>query len=162
MRIDKLSLLNFRCFKQLDITFDEHITILVAPNGAGKTTVLDAVRLALFPFIRGFDASLYVKDKSLAIRTEDLRLIYRQEALNMEMSSPAKITATGEWASGKRQPGCSINEENSRHMKIRWRRSLPAGVSNSRNEYMKSIACNKLNFPNALFGDCSLMVSRTL
>ena len=117
MRIDKLSLLNFRCFKQLDITFDEHITILVAPNGAGKTTVLDAVRLALFPFIRGFDASLYVKDKSLAIRTE------------------------------KRQPGCSINEENSRHMKIRWRRSLPAGVSNSRNEYVKSIACNKLNFP---------------
>ncbi len=44
MRIDKLSLLNFRCFRQLDITFDEHITILVAPNGAGKTTVLDAVR----------------------------------------------------------------------------------------------------------------------
>ncbi|EMX3694300.1 AAA family ATPase, partial [Salmonella enterica] len=53
MRIDKLSLLHFRCFRQLDITFDEHITILVAPNGAGKTTVLDAVRLALFPFIRG-------------------------------------------------------------------------------------------------------------
>ncbi|HGG4277958.1 TPA: hypothetical protein ACJGIT_004755, partial [Salmonella enterica subsp. enterica serovar Rissen] len=26
MRIDKLSLLNFRCFRQLDITFDEHIT----------------------------------------------------------------------------------------------------------------------------------------
>lgn len=101
MRIDKLSLLNFRCFRQLDITFDEHITILVAPNGAGKTTVLDAVRLALFPFIRGFDASLYVKDKSLTIRTEDVRLVFRPEALNMEMSSPAMITATGEWESGK-------------------------------------------------------------
>ncbi|MBJ5131893.1 AAA family ATPase, partial [Salmonella enterica subsp. enterica serovar Kentucky] len=101
MRIDKLSLLNFRCFRQLDITFDEHITILVAPNGAGKTTVLDAIRLALFPFIRGFDASLYVKDKSLAIRTEDVRLVFRPEALNMEMSSPAMITATGEWHSGK-------------------------------------------------------------
>ncbi|HAK3431164.1 TPA: AAA family ATPase [Salmonella enterica] len=96
MRIDKLSLLNFRCFRQLDITFDEHITILVAPNGAGKTTVLDAVRLALFPFIRGFDAGLYVKDKSLAIRTEDVRLVFRPEALNMEMSSLAMITATGE------------------------------------------------------------------
>lgn len=101
MRIDKLSLLNFRCFRQLDITFDEHITILVAPNGAGKTTVLDAVRLALFPFIRGFDASLYVKDKSLAIRTEDLRLIYRPEALNMELSHPTIITATGEWKRGE-------------------------------------------------------------
>lgn len=58
MRIDKLSLLHFRCFRQLDITFDEHITILVAPNGAGKTTVLDAVRLALFPFIRGLPVSM--------------------------------------------------------------------------------------------------------
>ncbi len=58
MRIDKLSRLHFRCFRQLDITFDEHITILVAPNGAGKTTVLDAVRLALFPFIRGLPASM--------------------------------------------------------------------------------------------------------
>lgn len=58
MRIDKLSLLHFRCFRQLDITFDEHITILVAPNGAGKTTVLDAVRLALFPFIRALPASM--------------------------------------------------------------------------------------------------------
>lgn len=101
MRIDKLSLLNFRCFRQLDITFDKHITILVAPNGAGKTTVLDAVRLALFPFIRGFDASLLVNDKSLEIRTEDLRLVFRPEALNMEMSSSAAVTATGEWESGK-------------------------------------------------------------
>ncbi|EIX6435537.1 AAA family ATPase [Salmonella enterica] len=101
MRIDKLSLQNFRCFKQLDITFDEHITVLVAPNGAGKTTVLDAVRLALFPFIKGFDASLYVKDKSLVIRTEDVRLVFRSEALNMEISSSASITASGEWESGK-------------------------------------------------------------
>ncbi|WP_411900504.1 ATP-binding protein, partial [Salmonella enterica] len=83
------------------MTFDEHITILVAPHGTGKTTVLDAIRLALFPFMRGFDASLYVKDKALAIRTEDVRLVFRPEALNMEMSSRARLTAPGEWVSGK-------------------------------------------------------------
>ncbi|KSB86404.1 ATP-binding protein, partial [Salmonella enterica subsp. enterica serovar Newport str. S09097] len=119
MRIDKLSLLNFRCFRQLDITFDEHITILVAPNGAGKTTVLDAIRLALFPFIRGFDASLYVKDKSLAIRTEDVRLVFRPEALNMEMSSPATdYGRTGERGKVEKRTnlGCSTSEENSRRM----------------------------------------------
>lgn len=104
MRIDKLSLLNFRCFRQLDITFDEHITILVAPNGAGKTTVLDAVRLSLIPFIRSFDTSLY-NSRSLGIRTEDLRLVFRQEALNMERSPLTTITAEGEWESGKRQNG---------------------------------------------------------
>ncbi|WP_411900200.1 ATP-binding protein, partial [Salmonella enterica] len=101
MRIDKLCLSNLRCFRKRYFTFDGHITILVAPNCAGKTKVLDAIRLALFPFIRGLDASLYVKDKSLAIRTEDVRLVFRLEALNMEMSSPAMITATGEWESGK-------------------------------------------------------------
>lgn len=101
MRIDKLSLLNFRCFKQLDITFDEHITILVAPNGAGKTTVLDAVRLSLIPFIRSFDASLY-NNRSLGIRTGDLRLVFRPEALNMERSPSVTITAEGEWESGKK------------------------------------------------------------
>lgn len=101
MRIDKLSLLNFRCFRQLDITFDEHITILVAPNGAGKTTVLDALRLSLIPFIRSFDTSLY-NSRSLGIRTEDLRLVFRQEALNMERSPSTTITAEGEWESGKK------------------------------------------------------------
>lgn len=35
------------------------------------------------------------------IRTEDVRLVFRPEALNMEMSSPVMITATGEWESGK-------------------------------------------------------------
>lgn len=147
MRIDKLSLLHFRCFRQLDITFDEHITILVAPNGADKTTVLDAVRLALFPFIRGFDASLYVKDKSLAIRTEDVRLVFRPEALNMEMSSPAMITATGEWEMERWQPGCSTSEENSCRMKMKRQRSLPVGVNNFRRWCVKSIVCSRLNFP---------------
>lgn len=37
----------------------------------------------------------------MAIRTEDVRLVFRPEALNMEMSSPAMITATGEWERGK-------------------------------------------------------------
>lgn len=102
MRIDKLSLLNFRCFRQLDITFDEHITILVAPNGAGKTTVLDAIRLALFPFIRGFDASLYVKDKSLAIRTEDVRLVFRRSAEygNVVSGHDYGYRGMGKWKNG--------------------------------------------------------------
>ena len=55
MRIDKIILNNFRCFKQLEVTFHPQMTVLIAPNGAGKTTVLDAVRIALWPFVKGFD-----------------------------------------------------------------------------------------------------------
>lgn len=47
MKIEQVSLKNFRCFEQLDVTFHPQLTVLIAPNGAGKTTILDAVRIAL-------------------------------------------------------------------------------------------------------------------
>ncbi|EKC6206954.1 AAA family ATPase [Cronobacter sakazakii] len=47
MKIEHVSLKNFRFFEQLDVTFHPHLTVLTAPNGAGKTTILDAVRIAL-------------------------------------------------------------------------------------------------------------------
>ncbi len=88
----------------------------------GQDDSADAIRPALLPFIRGFDASLYVKDKSLAIRTEDVRLVFRPEALNMEMS-PAMITYRGMGKWKKRQPGCSTSEENSRRAEDKTVRS---------------------------------------
>lgn len=101
MRIDKLTLLNFRCFKQLDITFDEHITILVAPNGAGKTTVLDAVRLALSPFLRGLDSAFSNTEDDISITTGDLRLVYNPGELNMEIATPTSLITKGRWGAGK-------------------------------------------------------------
>ncbi|EOC0448480.1 AAA family ATPase [Cronobacter sakazakii] len=47
MKIEHVSLKNFRFFEQLDVTFHPHLTVLTAPNGAGKTMILDAVRIAL-------------------------------------------------------------------------------------------------------------------
>lgn len=94
MRIDKVSLLNFRCFRSLEITFDPEITILVAPNGAGKTTVLDAVRFALYTFVKGFDIG---EAQPVVLQSEDLRLVYQPDALNMEIASPTKITYSGRW-----------------------------------------------------------------
>lgn len=55
LRIDRLKLTNFRCFAELDITFHPQLTVLVARNGAGKTAVLDAVAVALGPYVGAFD-----------------------------------------------------------------------------------------------------------
>jgi predicted ATP-binding protein involved in virulence len=44
MRIEKLHLKNFRCFKELDIQFPEsNLAVFIGLNGAGKTTILDAI-----------------------------------------------------------------------------------------------------------------------
>jgi predicted ATP-binding protein involved in virulence len=51
VKIKKISLTNFRCFEKIDVDFDSRLTVLIARNGAGKSTVLDAIALALGPFL---------------------------------------------------------------------------------------------------------------
>jgi len=48
VRIDRVKALNFKGFRELDITFPDSKTILiVGPNGAGKTTVCDVIAGAI-------------------------------------------------------------------------------------------------------------------
>jgi len=47
MKLKRISVKNFRCFKNLDVIFDERLTVLVAENGGGKTSILDATAYAL-------------------------------------------------------------------------------------------------------------------
>lgn len=47
MYLRKLSILNFRKLKSVEITFEAGLNILVGPNNVGKTTVIDALRALL-------------------------------------------------------------------------------------------------------------------
>lgn len=47
MRLNAITIHNFRCFEELEMTLHPQLTVLVAPNGAGKTTLLDAARITL-------------------------------------------------------------------------------------------------------------------
>lgn len=49
MWLKSLHVENFRGFEKLDVTFDEHVTLLIGGNGAGKTAALDAVAFAVSP-----------------------------------------------------------------------------------------------------------------
>jgi predicted ATP-binding protein involved in virulence len=55
MKLTQLTLENFRCFDKLTVALDEQLTVIVAPNGQGKTAVLDAARIALWPYVSAFD-----------------------------------------------------------------------------------------------------------
>lgn len=95
MRLDKLRVQNYRCFGEFEIDFDPHLTILIASNGGGKTTILDAARVALWPFVKGFDLGNQTS-KSATIQIEDVRLA-QLSAGNMEPQTPSAIEATGIW-----------------------------------------------------------------
>lgn len=95
MHLTKLILKNFRCFESFEITLHPELTVLIAPNGSGKSTVLDAARVALSPFVKGFDLDSPV-GKNAWIQRADVRLAV-QENGNMEAQLPCSITATGNW-----------------------------------------------------------------
>lgn len=93
MRIDHITLKNYRCFDELRVDFHPQMTVLVAPNGQGKTTVLDAVKVALWPFVAGFDMGSTTNDIT-GIHIDDVR---REQVRSLEMDwrLPVSISADG-------------------------------------------------------------------
>lgn len=71
LRLDKLSLTNFRCFSHCEVEFHPGLTVLVAENGSGKTAVLDAAGAALSVFVH----AIYPPENVRRIERSDVRLI---------------------------------------------------------------------------------------
>ncbi|MCV2350401.1 AAA family ATPase [Paucibacter sp. Y2R2-4] len=103
MRLEQLHIRNYRCFRDLTIELHPELTVLIAPNGAGKTTVLDAARVALWPFVKGFDLGSQT-GKAANIDPSDVRLSKQAEG-NMEPQLPSMIEAGGRWASAMSEVG---------------------------------------------------------
>ena len=47
MKINKLELLDFRCFKDYELTLSDRFTLLIGDNGSGKTAILDALAISI-------------------------------------------------------------------------------------------------------------------
>jgi predicted ATP-binding protein involved in virulence len=69
MKIDKIRLTNFRCFEDFSVGFDPRLTVVIARNGRGKSTLLDAVALALGPFLTRLPGV-----KGLSFKKTDFRI----------------------------------------------------------------------------------------
>lgn len=95
MKLSSITVENFRCFEKLTLDLHPELTVLIAPNGAGKTTMLDAARIAVWPFVKAFDLGGQV-GKSATIQTEDVRMVPHPKSI-MEPVIPSKVIATGIW-----------------------------------------------------------------
>lgn len=93
MRLEQITLKNYRCFSDLTVEFHPELTVLIAPNGAGKTSILDAARVALWPFVKGFDLGSQT-GKGASVQLADVRLTQMIDG-NMEPQIPSAIEATG-------------------------------------------------------------------
>ncbi|MCW2256501.1 putative ATP-binding protein involved in virulence [Providencia alcalifaciens] len=94
MKIDNITIKNFRCFKELEIDLHPKLTVLTTLNGAGKTTLLDALRICVWPFVKGFDLGSQV-GKSATIQIEDVRITQINNSMEPQLVS--SITTRGCW-----------------------------------------------------------------
>lgn len=94
MQIDHIHIKNYRCFAELEVNFHPKLTVLVAENGQGKSTLLDSIKVALWPFVAGFDLGSQTKDTT-GIHIGDVRC-ERQGPHDMKWIIPAQISAIGQ------------------------------------------------------------------
>lgn len=94
MKIDRIDIKNFRCFEDVSLVLDARLTVIVALNGQGKTSLLDAIKVALGPFVAGFDVSGTTLESS-GIQIDD---VLREKVLGhqMEWRLPCVIESAGQ------------------------------------------------------------------
>lgn len=110
MRIDHLTIENFRGFARREFSFHPEVNLIVGVNGTGKTSLLDALAVALggwFIGIPGYDTR--------PIRRHEVRLTaipQGREGLSWESQYPCSVSAAGvvgeqvlEWTRTLRTPG---------------------------------------------------------
>ena len=92
MRIKNLHLENFRCYKKIDLEFDERLTVLVGENGKGKTAVFDAIALSLSPAVQKFGFQPFVLSPKDA-RRQPVYDADGKHLVAMDRCYPVKIAA---------------------------------------------------------------------
>lgn len=91
MRIDTLTLTNFRGYERLELKLHPQLTVLAGVNGAGKTSVLEGLAVALGTWFLGFDG---LSQRSIAL--SDVRLVQHGDAHpNFERQFPVTVAASG-------------------------------------------------------------------
>jgi len=100
MKLESISLKNFRCYKEIEVKLHPVITVFVGNNGYGKTALLDAIRIALWSYVSNFDlARSAYADPANTISVSDVLMLKTDNAM-MARQLPSEIEITGNYGDG--------------------------------------------------------------
>lgn len=94
MKITHLRLSNYRCFESFEMNFHEQLTVIVGVNGVGKTALLDALTVALSPYLRHIDEGKITKFAP----SDALRKKNPKNEFVMEPQYPIQLEAMAKWS----------------------------------------------------------------
>ncbi|MGV8121826.1 MAG: AAA family ATPase [Candidatus Xenobiia bacterium LiM19] len=104
--MEELKLINYRCFSEVSLRFDEQLTVFVAPNGGGKTAVLDGAAVALRLFVDTMEG----RANSKGFDSKDIHLVMTPVGM-MEQITPVRLEASGYFLGGHIDWACERQSE---------------------------------------------------
>lgn len=136
MKINKITIKNFRGFTEKQFCFDERMNVVLGNNTTGKTTLLHAVQIALGAFLQ--ELSL-VSGCSRNARESDIGRIYSDTTKSFQKLKQKPsfevdaviIDGTYHFAS---------KEYGSQEMAVRWRRQGPKNSRRNAGDLMDAVA----------------------
>lgn len=93
MKLKTISIKNYRCFDEMDISLSDPLTLFVGKNGAGKSAILDAIAVAISTFLCGIEGAA-----SRNIQKEDAKYNFYEldGIIDPQHQFPVVITGCGE------------------------------------------------------------------
>lgn len=140
MKVEAITLINFRCFENLKIDLNQDLTVIVGNNGAGKSSILDAISIAMGTFLAGFD-----NVPTIGIAKEDAHYKFYDmgSVIDVQSQFPVIISAEG-----------SVNGKT-----VAWKRELSSSTGRTRIVEAKEITSQSTECQKRISaGDKSLIL----
>lgn len=92
MRLNKISISNFRCFEKLELELHPQMNVIIGNNGVGKSSVLDAISIGIGSMLLGIDSVA-----SPGIKKEDVRFVSYEigSVIDRQSQFPVTISCEG-------------------------------------------------------------------
>ena len=94
MRIDSLTLRNFKCFSEGHLDMHPEFNVLLGINGTGKTSILEALRVAIGSLYLGLD-KYKNRIEVPSIANDDIRLEHLEQQFPTEVSAQGTFESLG-------------------------------------------------------------------
>ncbi|MCM1121209.1 MAG: AAA family ATPase [Eubacterium sp.] len=92
MRINNITLKNYKCFGEFEMDFHERLTVIVGGNGSGKTSILEGLAVSLGTMFTGFDG---ISGVSIQKKDVHLKAYQMGESEDVQPQYPVEISAVG-------------------------------------------------------------------
>jgi predicted ATP-binding protein involved in virulence len=97
MRIDRVTIQNFRKFEELTLELHPQFNLLVGNNGSGKTTILDALAVSLDEWFARLSSMHQIQSDRRSIQPHDIRLVSEKvgERIQFRELLPVEVRTVG-------------------------------------------------------------------